>query len=80
MPPQLTTPSQVFCARCVPADTTGGTGWQRSSPSPGQRVEERRVPLKAVAPGSNRSGLQPKATTTRPLTWRNEGRRPCCRV
>jgi hypothetical protein len=41
----------------VPAASTGATGWQRSCTSAGQRVRERRVPLKAVAPVRIRSGL-----------------------
>jgi len=41
-------------------------------------VGERRVPLKAVAPVRIRSGLQPRTSTTRPLTCRNKGQGPCC--
>src|SRR5918996_3081442 len=37
-----------------------------------------RRPLKAVAPVRIRSGLQPRTSTTRPLTWTNDGQRPCC--
>ena len=39
---------------------------------------ERLIPIKAVAPVRIRSGLPPRTTTTRPLTSRNEGQRPCC--
>jgi hypothetical protein len=37
-----------------------------------------RRPLKAVAPVRIRSGLPSTTSTTRPLTSRNEGQRPCC--
>ena len=41
-------------------------------------VSERLLPLKAVAPVRIRSGLPTTTSTTRPLTWTNEGRRPSC--
>jgi hypothetical protein len=72
------TPSRVRCARCVPAASTGGTGPQRICRSAGQRVSERRLPLKAVAPVRIRSGLPSSTSTTRPLTSRNEGQGPYC--
>jgi hypothetical protein len=77
-PPGSTTPSRVRCARCVPAALTETEGWQRSCRSAGQCARERLVPLKAVAPVRIRSGLQPRTSTTRPLTCRNEGQGPCC--
>jgi hypothetical protein len=73
-----TTPSRVRCAPCVPAASTGVTGWQRSCRSAGQRIFERLLPLKAVAPVRIRSGLPTSTSTLRPLTRRNKGQRPCC--
>jgi hypothetical protein len=37
-------------------------------------------PSEGGSAGSNPVGLPTSASATRPLTWRNEGRRPCCRV
>jgi hypothetical protein len=73
-----TTPARVRCARCVPAASTGITGWKRSCTSAGQRVSQDMIPLKVVAPVRIRSGLPSTISTTRPVTWTNEGRRPCC--
>jgi len=73
-----TTPARVRCARCVPAASTGVTGWQRSCTSAGQRVSQDMIPLKAVAPVRIRSGLPSTSSATRPVTCTNEGRRPCC--
>jgi hypothetical protein len=54
------------------------TDWQQICRSAGQGVSERLLPLKAVAPVQIRSGLPTTTSTTRPLTWTNEGQRPCC--
>ena len=67
----------VRCARCVPAASTGRQRLRRICTSAGQRVSKRLIPLKAVAPVRIRSGLQPNTSATRPLTWTNEGQRPC---
>jgi hypothetical protein len=76
MPPQLHHAiSGVLCPMRA-RGLDGVTGWQRSCRSAGQRIFERLIPLKAVAPVRIRSGLPTSTTTTRPLTCTNKGQRP----
>jgi len=70
--------SRVCCAPCVSEPLTRDHGpmakLQVSRPMRWWAVP----PSQGGSAGRIRSGLQPNTSTTRPLTWTNEGQGPCC--